>query len=217
MGVSLIDRSLREAMKLLGELLETESLGTVCFLSNELLIKAKDDTDLRDAIQGMDLPVAASVEILEAGGIKSVSRLREVEGNYFIKEMLKKLAREKKKIFLIGNSQDELVTLRETLLSVAGKLTFFGSFAYDGPETSQDAVINAINTIIPDVIISAASSPEQEHLMHNSRNMVNSRVWISLQPEVLKKLGDRKRGGFLSDIIDRLIFKRTLRNFDDKG
>ena len=67
------------------------------------------------------------------------------------------------------------------------------------------------------MIISAASSPEQEHLMHNSRNMVNSRVWISLQPEVLKKLGDRKRGGFLSDIIDRLIFKRTLKNFDDKG
>ena len=214
----MVDHTLRESLRLVGEYLEKGSLSTVCFVSNDLLMKAKDDEELKNAIEGMDLSIASTTQILEAGGIRSVSRIREVEGDYFLRELLKRLAREKKKIFLLGNTQEELVALREQFLSVAGKLTFFGSFALDGPETSEDTIVNAINVIIPDVIISSVDSPRQEMLMASSRSMVNARLWVSLQPEVREALTKGgKSGGFLGSVIDRLIFKRTVKRYDDNG
>ncbi len=214
LGVSMTDRSLRESLRLVQELGRSPGLGTVCFVDTELLIKAKDDSSLKEALEGMDLLVPASPQILEAGGIKSASRRREVEDNYLLRELLKRFAREKKKIFLLADTQDELVTLREHLLLASQKLTFFGSFAYDGPDNSEDAVVNAINSVIPDVIISVASSPAQELLMHERGSMVNALLWISFQPGIRDSLGDRGPG-FFSSVIERFIFKRTLRRFGD--
>jgi N-acetylglucosaminyldiphosphoundecaprenol N-acetyl-beta-D-mannosaminyltransferase len=214
LGVGMTDRSLRESLRLVSELFSKDGLGTVSFIGTDLLIRAKDDAGLKDALENMDLLVPASVEILEAGGITSVTRHREVAGNYFLTELLKKLAKEKKKIFLIADTQDELVSLREQLLQSAKKLTFFGSFAFDGPDRSEDAVINAINSVIPDVIISVVSAVSQEKLMYSSRSMVNAGVWVSLLGQVRDSLGNKRRF-FLSSVIDRFIFKRTLKRFGD--
>jgi len=215
LGVSIADRSLRESLRLLGVYMEEEGLRTVCFLTTDLLMKAKDDKSLKEALEGMDLPVTGSVQILEAGGIKSATRKREVEGNYFLRELIKRLAREKKKIFLIADTQDALVSLREQLLLMEGKLTFFGSYSFDGPEVSDDAVINEINTVIPEVVISASASPRQELIMHGAKDMINARLWISLQDETVKALGSYNKKGFLSEIIDKLIFKRTVKKYDE--
>ena len=206
------DRTLRESLRSVGELLSREGLSTVCFVSADLLMRAGEDPELTQALEGMDMLIPASIRILEAGGIRSGTRAREVRGGYHVTELLKRLARDKKKIFLLADSQEELVSLREKLLSMAGRLTFFGSFAMDNPDSSRDAVVNAINSVIPDVIISAANSPEQELLMHGARSMVNARLWISLQPEAMDAALQRSPG-FFSSLIDRLRFKQSLRRY----
>lgn len=217
LGITMTDYSLREALRLAESYMDGNVLNTICHLNTDLLMKAKDDQELKAAVAGMDMLVPGAVGILEAGGILSMSRRREVEGNFFIREFLKRLARERRKIFLLANTQEELVAMRALLLSMEKKLTFFGSFTYDGPEVSQFAVVNEINSVVPDVIISMVPSPGQEKLMYECRQMVNARVWISFQEGMLKeKEGKGGKTFSLTEFIDRFIFKRTVKKYDDK-
>lgn len=217
LGIKMNDMSLREALREAEGYMENFRLNTICFLNTELLMKAKDDMGLRSAIQGMDMHVAGSVEILSAGGISARSRRKEVEGNFLLRELIRRLAYEKSKVFILGGSQDELVHMREVLLKVENKLTFFGSFALDGPEVSNDAIINEINSVVPDVIVSMIPSPEQELLMAESSNMVNAKFWVSIQPEILEALAadSVQKKGFV-DFINRFLFRRTVKKYDDK-
>jgi|GEM_PF-1935705 len=216
LGISMRDLSLREGLRECDGFMKSGSLSTICFLNTDLLMKAKDDDALRDAIQGMDMLVAGSTDILLSGGVTARSRIKEVKGNFFLRELLKRFAREKKKIFIIGNSDDELVLMREKLLQFASGITFFGSFIYGENEVSGDAIINAVNSVLPDVIISLVESPAQELLMEHSRMMVNSRVWIALRPETLDNTGGgRQAGSRLLRFIESRIFKRTVKKFDE--
>lgn len=217
LGIKMNDMSLREALREVDEYLESFRLNTICFLNTELLMKSKDDLSLRNAIQSMDMIVAGSAEILTAGGITAHSRRKEVEGNFFLRELIRRLAYEKRKVFIMGKSQEELVHMREVFLKVENKLTFFGSFALDGPEISTDAIINEINSVVPDVIISMIPSPDQELIMAENSSMVNAKFWLAIQPETLETLtvNSGQKKGF-ADFINRLLFRRTVKKFDDK-
>lgn len=217
LGITMTDYSLREALRLAESYMDGSTLNTICHLNTELLMKAKDDEELKIAVAGMDMLIPGATGILEAGGVLSMSRRREVEGGFFIREFLKRLARERRKVFLLANTQEELVAMRAVLLSMEKKLTFFGSFTYDGPEVSHFAVVNEINSVVPDVIISMVPSPGQEKLMYECRQMVNARLWISFQEGMLIEKESAKSGiSFVSEFIDKFIFKRTVQKYDDK-
>lgn len=216
LGISMRDMSLREGLRECDGFMKGGSLSTVCFLDTDLLMKAKDDDTLRNAIQGMDMLVAGSTDILRGGGVTARSRIKEVRGNFLLRELLKRFAHEKKKIFIIGNSDDELVLMRERLLQFSNRITFFGSCIYGENEVSEDAVINAVNSVLPDVIISMIESPAQELLMERSCKMVNSRIWIALRPETLDNTGaGHKSGVGLLKFIESRIFRRTVKKFDE--
>lgn len=216
LGITMTDYSLREALRAAEEFLESGPLNTMCFLNKELLMKAKDDVSLRNAVQSMDVLLVGNTDILLAGGIATGSRKKEVKENFLMRELLKRLAKEKRKIFLLGESDQALVELRTKLLDIDSGLTFFGSFAFDGPEVSELAIINEINSVVPDVIISLLPSPKQELLMSRNAGMINARLWLSLQQEVLEvKKGQGIGRSFILDFIDRYIFKKTVERFDD--
>lgn len=210
------DYSLREGLRLAESYMESDSLSTICYLNTALLLKAKDDAAVREAISDMDMLVAGDDEILKAGGISFGSRKREVEGGFFLRELLRRFAKEKRRIFIIANSQDELVTLRESFLSIADRLTFFGSYAYGDLSTSEDAIINEINTVLPDVVISLVESPVQELMVSRSKLMLNTKLWITLVPEAVSACCNKcTRKNPVLNFIERRIFRRTVKHFDN--
>lgn len=216
LGISIEEHTLREELELVFGYLESKSLNTVCLLDTELLMKIKDDEPAKKAVSEMDLLVEGSSELLRTGGITSKARIREVDNGFFLQGLLKKLAREKKRIFLIGNSQDELVQMRASLLSMEEKLTFFGSITYGSDDVSADSVINQINTVLPDVVISLVQSPMQELLVHESRQMVNTALWVSLQQGSLDTAaGHISRFKKFLQYVETTIFRRTVKDFDN--
>lgn len=217
LGVAVRDYSLREALRQVQDYMKDGVLNTVCYLDMDLLMKARDDSNLKDAIEGMDLLVPGNKEILQAGSLNYGSREREVEGNFFLREVLKRLAKEKRRVFIVADTQEDLVLLREQLLATQPRLTFFGSFSYnDAVGVPEDAVINEINSVIPDVIISRVSSPAQELLVMNGKMMVNAKLWIALQSQSVQapSAGTGSKPGFL-EFVKRHIFKRAVNKFDE--
>lgn len=213
LGVQLNDLSVREAIKLVAVYLNSESLNTVGFVSTNLLLEARDSDSLRESIEGMDIVVPTKPDIIKASGYRE----REISNNVFMHEFLKKLSREKRKIFIVGSTEEEQVAIREALLRINDKLVFFGCFSFTDQDGSEDALINEINSVLPDVVISQIDSPRQEEFIHAAKQKVNARIWLSLQKEnlLVAPTGQIKRGK-IKDFFDRILFKRVVNKYDSE-
>ena len=216
LGVELKDYSVKESMKRVLTYLNNGSLDTVCFLTTDLLLEAKDNQELKTNIEEMNMTIPSTVDILQAGETVIRSREKEVESNLFLRELLKRLAREKRKIFLIAETEDEIVHMRETLLRMEDRLVFFGSYAYEMLTGTEDVIINEINNVIPDVIFSRLDSPKQEKLVCENQMKVNAKLWVAFQSANLRiaDSGVLKTGG-LHTLIDKTIFKRIVNRYEN--
>lgn len=217
LGVELRDYSVKESMKLILQYLNNGSLNTVAFLTTGMLLEAKDDEELKNFIETADMTIPVTTDILTAVGLASRNREKEVESNQFLKELLRRFARERKKIFLLAETEDSLVQMRETLLSIDDRLVFFGSYAYENLTGTEDAIINEINSVLPDVIISGLTTPRQEKMIYENKMKVNARVWIAVRDADLKTMraGELKHKK-LHTMINKTIFKRVVTKYESK-
>lgn len=216
LGVELRDYPVKESMKLILQYLNSAGLDTVAFLTTGLLMEAKDNDELKNCIEMMDMTVPVTTDILTAAEAGSRLREKEIENNMFLKELLRRLAKDKKKIFLLGEAESDLICMRESLLKFDDKLTFFGSYAYENLTGTEDAIINEINNVMPDVIISTLSTPKQVHMILENKMKVNARVWIALTDVNLKHPGSGElKPGKLHTIIDKTIFKRMVSKYQN--
>lgn len=214
LGISLYDLSVREAMRKVDDYLNNGSLNTVSFLTHELLLDAKDDPVVKEALENTDLVIPCSVEILKAAELLGRAREKEVENHQFQYELLHKLAKERRRIFLIAQTQEDLVRLRSSLLEQEEKLTFFGSYAYNELPGESDGIINEINGVLPDVIISMLESPLQERLVQEQKRKVNASLWVCLQEGNLKVSASGGKG--LGSWISNVIFKRAVSRYEQQ-
>ncbi len=217
LGIELRDYSVRESMKLITQYLNNGSLDTVGLLTTDLLVDAKDDPELKSYLEEMDMTVPVMEDILHAGGLNVRSREKEVQNNVFLRELMRRLSKEKRKIFLVAETDAELVHLREAMLKIDNKLTFFGSYAYENLTGTEEAIINEINSVIPDVVVSYLKSPKQERLIHENKMKVNAQLWVAMRGIALRttQTGELKHGG-LHTLIDKTIFKRVVSRYADK-
>lgn len=213
LGVQLKDLSVREALKLANVYLNSDSLSTVCFINTGLMLEARDSEEIRNCIESMDMVVPSTADVVSAMGYHE----REIANNNYLREFLRKMSREKRRIFIVGSSEEEQVKIREALLSLDEKLIFFGCFSYTDQAGADDALINEINSVLPDVVISLIDSPMQELLVSRTRYMVNARVWLMLKEENLRgNTGKIKKVGKVRDFLDRILFKRIVNKYDSE-
>lgn len=217
LGVELRDYSVKESMKMVAQFLNNGSLDTVYFLTTDLLVEAKDNEELKGYIESMDVTIPVTTDILHAAELGIRTREKEVENNTFLNELLKKLAKEKKKIFLLAETEEDLVKMRESLLKFEDKLVFFGSYAYANLSGTEDAIINEINSVIPDVVISNLAVTKHEKLICENKMKVNAKLWVAIKSVSLKTThaGELKRST-LYTLIDKTIFKRIVSKYENK-
>lgn len=213
LGVQLKDMSVRDAIKLTTLYLNSEHLNTICFANTNLMLEARESDSLKEYIEAMDLVVPVSADIVSATGYRE----REIRSNLFLREFLKKMSREKRKVFIVGKSEEEQVAIRESLLKIDDRLTFFGCFSYTDSEQPgiEDSMINEINSVLPDVVISLLDSPMHEELVAKEKQKVNARIWLILQKENLMvgDCGEIKKSR-IREFFERFLFKRVVNRYD---
>lgn len=213
LGVQLKDLSVRESLKLANVYLNSDSLSTMCFINTGLMLEARDSSEVKECIESMDMIMPTTADVVSAMGYHE----REIANNNYLREFLKKLSREKRKIFIVGRSEEEQVKIREALLALDERLVFFGCFSYVDQPGVDDALINEINSVLPDVVISLLDSPVQEMLVSRTRQMVNARVWLMLKDENLRgSAGKIKKVGKVHDFLDKFLFKRIVNKYDSE-
>lgn len=215
LGLSLDNYTVREAIRQVETYLSNNVLNTIECISMQMLIQAEEDEVLRNVIQSLDLAVIGEKEILQATKSSSMQRIRETEENDFFFEFFKRVERNRKSVFLIGESKEKVEELRTELQQEFHKIVIVGSYATEDCVGALDAVINELNATTPDVIVSVLPTPVQEHFFWEHKEKMNANIWYGMGELPIR----RKHGvlGRLQRIVHRGRLKSSILKYAAKN
>lgn len=207
LGVELDNYTVREAIMQVETCLDNQVLNTIESVSMQMLIDSENDPVLKEVISSLDLAVIGEKEILQAAGVTSIQRIRETEENGFFHEFFKRMERNKKTLYLLGETEDMIGQLKQALLEDFPKLTVAGEYALENCIGDQENVINEMNAATPDVVVSILPSPVQEYFIRDHKDKMDAMIWYGVG-----ELGiHRKKRGFWA-IFRSIIHRGKLKS-----
>lgn len=213
LGVNIDNYYTSETAELINEYLNDECVNTIIVLHIPTLLKAADNDDFRQYIGQMDLTIAGSRAILEAAGIEDELSLREAEDKEFIVQFFRTVVKDKKTIYILGETAQavdkylKIITERHAGLNIAGK------YAVDGYEEDCDTIVNEINSVSPDVILSILSSPFQEKFISENKNKLSAKVYFGLG-SYTEDLDSGIKKSWITKRIDKRILMSRVKKYE---
>ena len=99
----------KEAMIRAMQYLESESVDTIELVSMDMLMKERENAQWKEQINELTMLLPENTEILKAAEIENEKLFRETEENVFLKMFMKYMQKNHKKIFLLADSEENLV------------------------------------------------------------------------------------------------------------
>lgn len=214
-GIELDNYTVREAIMLLEKNMGSQIFTTLEEVNMKTLLLAESDERVREALELLDYSVIAESGILSAVGEESMQRKREIEEHDFYFELLKRLERNHKTIFLLGKTQEEVDQALQTIGEDFPKCGIAGAEALESCVGAVDAIVNEINAATPDVVISILPTPEQEYFLLDNRNKLSTTLWYGMGNE---KIAHKKHGffHFIKGLISLRKLEHTITSYEEK-
>ncbi len=187
LGIRLRDYSLREGLKKACSFMDNGALSAICYLSDQTLVKAAEEPRQQEWIEQMDMTVFGTTDILKAAGIESRGRIRDVEENTFFREFIRRSVREQRTFFLVAGTPQMLEKLEAYVRRAYEKepVVIAGSYLLSQEESGADSLVNEVNDVAPDIVISCLPFAQQAGYMNEYRKMMNARIWLGMLEEQL--------------------------------
>lgn len=196
----------KDTLKKIVQYMKSETLSTVEVVTLELLVQGQDNPKWREQMNQIDLILPGERDILDASekaaGLLEASEsldshlLKELEKKVFFKMFLKYLQRSQKKVFLLAGREEDLLLLKEAVRPFMRGMPEAGWAVLPRDSGLEESIINEINSVEPDCILSVLPYPAQESFISDAKALLNARVWIgfglSLIQENQKKRPVRK-------------------------
>lgn len=212
----------KDTLKKIVQYMKSETLSTVEVVTLELLVQGQDNPKWREQMNQIDLILPGERDILDASekaaGLLEASEsldshlLKELEKKVFFKMFLKYLQRSQKKVFLLAGREEDLLLLKEAVRPFMRGMPEAGWAVLPRDSGLEESIINEINSVEPDCILSVLPYPAQESFISDAKALLNARVWIgfglSLIQENQKKRPVRK--------LRRFFLKREFLHLVDK-
>ena len=212
MGILLDDYTVREALHQIESFSDDNVLRSIESISMQMLMEAEKDEELRNAISSLDLAIVGQKEILEVAGVGTMQRIKETEENDFFYEFLKRLERNHKRLFLLGETEEKNNRIKEKLIEQYPQLSIVGEYALENWIGDQAAVINEMNAATPDLVLSALPSPTQEHFFWEHKDKINARIWYGVgDVEIDGRTGVKK---MVTSLLHRGRLKSSIEKYE---
>ena len=190
-GIELDNYTVRETIMNVEKKMSDSGFHTIEEVNMDMLIQAESDEVIREALASVEHTVIAEREILEAVGADSYQRKHEIDHHDFFYEMMKRIERNHKTIFGVGEKAEHTQQMCNRIMELYAKCNVIGAEALEECSGNLDALINEINSQTPDVIISVIPSPMQEHFLMENREKLSAGLWYGMGTMVLE---EPKRG-----------------------
>ncbi len=191
LGIDLDSYSTKELLVLTEKYMQQGPLKNILYVDAKLLMLVGQEEIYKEYLETCDLTVIADAGVLQALPKYSESQIEDIEDEKYTKNLLKKLAYGHKKIQLLSDTEENLIQLEETLLGYRNDLEIVSSLSMDALGNSAENMLNHVNDVIPDVLISKMDVLEQMKLMSECKSMMNCKLWIGL-PEKMVISADKQ-------------------------
>lgn len=179
-GIKLNSYTALENLTRIGEKLDNHIFTTVEEIYMRTVLLAKEDEKVKEVVEALDVTVIAENGVWDAVGANTSLRRREIERREFFFQLMRILERNKYSIFILGEDNQEITQTCEYIAEEFPRLNVAGMIALEECSGAEEDIINDINTIAPDVILSVLPSPVQEHFLAHHKAMLSTRLWYGI-------------------------------------
>ena len=142
LGIQLDNYTVREAIMRVEAWYDNNMLNVIEMVSMQMLTESESDPVLKEVISSLDLAVIGEKGILQAAGVDTMQRIRETEENDFSDEFLKRVERNRKSVFIIGETQGAVDEFTQELREEYPKLVLAGAAATENCVGDLEGVRN---------------------------------------------------------------------------
>lgn len=217
LGMQVDNYTVRESMLRLESYMNSTVLNVIETITMQQLILATENPVVRECVEKCDLSVIGEKEILEESGQVSVQRMREIKDRDFMFELLKRMVRNQKRVYLIGMTRAEIEDMQSFFLETNPKFSAIGSYALDECVGDSDAIVNEINSEMPDIIISALPSPYEEEFVLEHKDKIGANVWYGLGAGYSRKSGIGRVGKVVKSLTLRGRLRHSMQKFEKEN
>lgn len=207
--------SVQEMMALVDKHMKEDGLFVVSYFSQELLALASANEELRGCIEQVDLRVIGEKGILDALEEKDKVRHRELQENEFMKAFLKRMAREKRSVFCLCDTEKDIENLTGYLKIHYRDISVVDSYAMENWFGEHDEIINEINGSGAEVVLTVLESPFRETFVAQNRNKIGVSLWLNLGQKQVEEYTERHKSSFLWELFRQNMFKRKVNKYKD--
>lgn len=213
LSVSLNDYTVREAIRKVEGYLQDRNAHTIAYVSRKGIMEADENQQVKDFYHKMDMVVCADSDILRAANVETRNRIREIDEDLFMDEFLKKMIRQRKTIYILAQTQTDLAQLEEGLRSYQENLKIVGKYALEHLEADEDFIVNDINMLEPNVLVSNLPSIKRIEFYDSNYMKINTNIWLMLKEHTA--LHNKNKGLFrkLSDNFLKGIFQKKVMKY----
>lgn len=215
LGVCVDNYTVRESLMRLDTYLGSTVLNIIETVTMEQLIAAGENAAIKDCLEQADLCIIGDYEILSETGNASAWRMREVRDQDFFRELLKRVARSRKRVFLFAETEAEMERMLEFLTEQEERFVVAGSYAIESCAGDKDAIVNEINGATPDVVLSALDSPDEEEFVLSYKEKIGAGIWYGIGP-VLHRQQKNKVGSTLKRLALRGRLRHSMTKYQNK-
>lgn len=216
LGLEMDNYSVREAILLAEGYLNGSSLNTIETVTMKMLTDAESNEIVGQAIREMDLTIIGEKEILAAANIATPQRLKETTEHEFFYEFLKRVVRNRKIVYILGEKAEHNEMLLGFLQEEYPKIIIAGSAALEECQGDFENIINEVNGETADVVISIIPPPRQEEFLMEYKSKMGAKVWYGLG-----NYTELRTEAFVKKIFKKFFHKHTLmkkmEQYQDKG
>lgn len=207
LGVSMKERSLKESLALTDSFLENGALNTILYVSTKMLLSAGKNPEQKEWIESMDMTLCMEPDILRAADAANTNRIREIESSAYLKAVIRKLSKGRQSIYLLTEKEADLVRLKQRLQETGPALNIVAENSMEAMEDDMERLVNHMNDVTANVIISMIPFPKQEMVIAKNKNYINAEVWLAL-PMPEESYVTKRKVHFLNRTLHRLYFSR---------
>ena len=215
-GIELDNYTVREMIMNVEKDMSDHGFHTIEEVNMDTLMLAETDELVRKAIGFAEHTVIAENGILEAVGAGSYQHRHEIEHHDFFYELMKRIERNHKTMFVIGDSMERVEQMCELISDRYPKCEIVGMEALDECTGATDAVVNEMNAVAPDVILSIIPSPQQEHFLMENREKISAELWYGIGKIELGKARSRLALKIRKLVRIHKLEKQLIRHNDEQ-
>lgn len=220
MGIYLDNYTVRESLMRLDTYLGNTILNIIETVTMKQLILSGEIPVIKDCFIQADLNVIGECEILSETGNATVQRMREVRDWEFLHELLKRMAKGRKRVFLLAMKEEDLMQLQKMFSEKVPQFEPIGIYAVESCAGDLDTIVNEINGATPDIVISALDSPMEEEFILSHKEKIGTSVWYGIGVSYYQKQGKIPVGNTLKKLALRGRLRHSVSKYkqnENKG